>query len=299
MTDMFAVDFGTGTALAIWGPNGLIPKRELELPRVKGGKTPRDEFRLVLDALLNRGDVVVESPTVGASGAELGDVVDAVEQSPHTLWTVSARAVKNYRKDHGLDWHKGARYARDGDVPPVTISLHKQDDVHHEDAHIIYLIATTMPYRLRRWHIASAANRVHSSVRPSDKRGYRDDRSESFMSALPAFSSLPPDLQETLGVRGEYGRSLVLPFAMALTEPFLADGPPEKKRGRFLKLLGAYEHGYPSFYRRMVTTWMHVNARNLAGVTRIDDVPREVRKEAWRLTQRQIRHMFHLCQARP
>jgi hypothetical protein len=295
-TPIYAVDFGTGDAMQIWGSDGLVPKRSLALPRVPGGKTPRDEFNLLLEALLARGDVVVESPTVGASGAEIQDVLDIVGRSNNVLWTVSARAVKNYRRDHNLPWHKGARYAKDGSTPPpATLLLHEQRIVHVEDAEIIYRLATETPHRLRRWHVAEPANRVFTSVRPSDKRGYRDAASDSFMSLLPPFDSLPEDIRDVLGVKGTYSRSMIMPFAMALREPFLDNGPPEERRKRFMKILGSYDHGYPSFYRRMTVSWMQENAKLLADVPRMEMVPQEIRKQAWKITQRQIRHLFHLA----
>ena len=294
-----AVDFGTGAALQIWGPSGSVSKRSLALPHVRGGRTPRDEFILLLEALLERGDVVVKSPTIGSSGAEVGDVVDVVSRSSNTLWTVSARAVKNYRRDYGLPWHKGARYAKDGTTPPpAIIEIHEQPVVHVEDAEIIYKLATKTPWRLRKWHIAEVVDRQYTSVRPSDKRGYRDPRSDGFMTNLPPFSTLPPDIAAVVGVKGDYSRSMVLPFAMALEEPYLVEGgPPEEMRKRFIKIIGAYDAGYPSFYRRMTVAWMQENAKALAGVTRMEQVSRRVRKEAWKITQKQLRHLFHLATA--
>lgn len=294
---MHAIDFGTGQALKIWSDGGPVPKKSLSIPRVVGGKTPKDEFLGVLHAILPHDDVVVESPTIGSSGAEPDDVHALLTEYEHVLWTVSARAVKNYRKDHGLGWRKGARYAHDGDAPPTFIAVHTQQDAHEEDAQIIHKIATETPYRLRPWHISVPCNRVYSSVRPSDKRGYRDDRTRLFMQSLPDFDSLPEDLKGVLGVRnGGYSASMVLPFAMALNEPFLDIGPVEERRNRFSKVLGAYDHGYPSFYRRMVTTWMQKNAKKLADVEKIEQVPAAIRKEAWKLTRKQIRHLYHLSQ---
>jgi len=277
MADIFAIDFGTGSALQIWGPNGLVSKRNLQLARIPGGKSPRDEFIMILRAILLMGDAIVESPSVGSSGAEVADVQQVVEDAAHTLYTVSARAVIGYRRDHGL--------------PRVTDTA----DGHVEDARIIYKIATEQPWRLRVWHRPVAINRHHSSVRPMDKRKYRDERSDEFMARLPAFASLPLDLQKTIGTGGGYSRSLIMPFAMALTEPAFVWAYPENKRTMFMKILGAYDHGYPSFYRRMVIDWMQENAKSLAGVTRMQEVPRHIRKQALTMTQRQIRTLLYLA----
>jgi hypothetical protein len=88
-----------------------------------------------------------------------------------------------------------------------------------------------------------------------------------------------------------------MPFAMALEEPFVEKGPEEEVRKRFMKVLGSYDHGYPSFYRRMVVEWMQTNAKIMAEVPKMEQVPRAIRKEAWKVTQRQLRQLFHLSYA--
>ena len=294
---MIAIDFGTGAALAIFGPDGPISKSSLQLPRVPGGKTPRDEFRLILSALLERDDVVVESPTIGSSGCEPDDVAEIVTASPHRLFTLSARAVKNHRMDHKIPNPKSY-------VKYETVSDSTQEEAHILDAEILYRIATTQPLRLRNWHLAEPCNRIHTSVRPMDKRGYRDERSENLMSRLPDFGTLPRELQLTLGVvKGktrDYSRSLIMPFAQALTEPFLEEGPPEERRKRFEKILGIYDHGYPSHYRRMANSWMQKIAADLLGLERYSRalVSPKQRKRALKISQRQIRMLFHLCETK-
>ena len=308
---IYGVDFGTGSACAIHGAPGSVSKRALALPRVSGGRTKAMEFPMVLEALMTgnaavpAGDVVVESATIGASGCEPSDVMELLKRVPErSLFTLSCRAVKNHRKDHDLEWAKGARYAKDGTTPPpVTMALEEQDTVHIEDARIIYMIATEHPERLYKWTQPSyELRRLHTSVRPMDKRDYRDERAERYMAMLPAFDSLPADLREVFGIHNGsgahrqlvYSRAMVMPFAMATEEPHLEDGPPEERRGRFEKVIGMYDRGYPSFYRRAVVEWMQDNAKRLAGVTKMEEVPPPVRKEAWKLTQRQIRQFYHL-----
>ncbi len=293
MSNIYAIDFGTGKALQIWGPDGVVPKASLNLPRVRGGKTPSDEFTLPLRALLMIGDVVVESPTIGSSGAEIAAVKEIIADAPNKLYTVSARAVKNYRRDNGLRWAKGARYAKDGAPPPVMLELHEQESVHVEDAEIIWRIAQN-PLRLRVWHVATPAPRMYTSVRPSDKRGYRDERSDEFMANLPPYEALPTDIAAVLGVKGKYSRSMAMPFAMALGEDFLYAGDRDDIRKRWEKIIGLYEHGYPSFYRRAVIVWMQENAKLLSGASRMEEVTPDVRKQAWRTTTKQVRQLLHL-----
>lgn len=291
---MIAVDFGTGDALEIFGDNGRIEKRSLGIARVKGGKSPRDEFRLVLEALLRLDNVVVESPTVGSSGCEVGDVVDILARSPHRLFTISARAVKNHRLDHKIPNPKS--YGKYGTKPGAGAA-----GSHALDAEIMHGIAVDHPERLREWKISEPCRREYTSVRPMDKRGYRGKEAEEHMERLPRFSDLPAELQAIAGDgRGRYSRSLVMPFAMAMSEPYLHDDNGMNKRQRFEKLVGMYDHGYPSFYRRAVNTWMQKVAAKMIGLQRYkrDAVSREQRKAAWKITQRQLRHLFHLCEAR-
>lgn len=293
---MIAVDFGTGSALAIHGPNGSISKKSLQLPKVKGGKTPRDEFKLILDALLSQDDVVVESPTIGSSGCEVQDVKDILQYHSHKLYTLSARVVKNYRMDHNIPNPKS--YGKYN-----THSDHSQEESHVEDAEILYKVATEHPIRLREWHVATPCIRHFTSVRPMDKRGYRDARANQNMELLPPFESLPDELQQTLGTKIaktiDYSRSMVVPFAMALQEPYLYDGAERTPRRRFEKIIGMYDHGYPSFYRRAVNVWMQKVAADSLGLPRYsrDKVSPVARKAAWKTTQRQIRWFFHLCMA--
>lgn len=301
MNAIYAIDFGAGTALAIHGPNGPVDKKLLRLPRVKGGRTDAMFFPMVVEALMtggefgSPGDVVVESATIGASGCEVDDVVELIKRRDQRLYTITTRAVKNYRADHKLPWVKGARYVRDGQPAPQAMSLEDQESVHHEDAEIIYMIATNEPYRLHHWRGPSKElQRKHTSVRPMDKRGYKDERAEQFMAMAPAYADLPDELKLVLGNGHEYSRAMVMPFIMATDEPYLDDGPLIERRKRYEKIVGLYERGYPSFYRRASVVWMQHNAKELAGVTQIADVDPETRKRAWQITQRQVRNFFHL-----
>lgn len=302
MTMLYAIDFGVNDALAIHGPDGPVSRKLIRLPRVKGGRTGAMLFPMVVEALMTgnealpAGDVVVESATLGSSGCEPEDMVRCLEKFPErSLFTVTTRAVKNYRKDNKLKWSKGGRYAKDGDAP-AEVTLEEQAAVHAEDAELIWRLATETSNRLFRWTgSAEPCSRVHTSVRPMDQRGYRDERAEGFMGLLPRFEALPEELREVLGNgKGDYARAMVMPFAMASTEPYLREGPPGEMRRRYEKLVGLYDRGYPSFYRRATVVWMQSVARRLAGVTKFEDVTREERKKAWKITQRQIRRFFHL-----
>lgn len=292
--EIIAADFGANDALAFHGHEG--PIKRPKLPPVKGGKSVSDDFTRYLPIFLDRAHVVVESPTVGSSGVEPDEVAQIVAAAPHDLWVVSARAVKHYRQDHGLVWRKGARYAKDGTTPPPqVIEIEEQADVHLEDAEIIYRIAVERPQRMRRWKLPDdkPLTRAHTSVRPYDKRNYRGDVPDAFMARFPPFASLPPDLQALLGnavgtANADYSRSRAMPFAMALDEP------GTDTRTGYERVIGLYDHGYPSFYRRATIVLLHENAKRLAGVTRIAEVPPSTRKEAWRVTRKQIRHIYGL-----
>lgn len=273
---IFAIDFGTSEKLAIHGDGVSMTLSSLKLaPSVK----PGDDFPRVLAALSKLGKrvwVVFESSTVGSSGAERADVEMVLADCPNlSLWVISGRAVKNYYKEHRT---------KDED---------KTDSL---AASVIYWIATNQPKRLKRWGQSSPVERIHTSVRPMDKRGYADERAEEFMSLLPPFDRLPRHLRELLGKDGDYCRSMVMPFAMALTEPYYVDGPKEGRRRRFEKIIGSYDHGYPSFYRRMFIDWMQDNAKRIASVRKIEDVSRDQRKRALQMTQRWIRQLLYLAE---
>ena len=291
---MIAVDFGTGTSLAIWGPDGYMDKKTLKkklgFGSVKGGTTPRYEFIRYLEALLEIDEVVVESPTIGSSGCEVGDVVDVVSRSKYDLFTISARAVKNYVKDNDIKTGKSYRKYPIEEAPPA-----EQAETHIKEAEIIYIIATTSPERLRLWHVAEPCHRIKKSVRPMDKRGYKDEESIRLMGLLPPFESLPAELRQTLRTKDGYSRKLAIPFAQALEEEFVWARTKDEARNRFAKVIGLYDHGYPSHYRRMTVDWMQRVAKDDTGKSRIEQVTKAERKAALKKTQRQIRMLFHLC----
>lgn len=293
---IYALSFGTGDALVIHGPLGAVSKRALALPRIKGGRTPAMEFPMIVEALFKTGgDVVVESAAIGSSGCEPSDMIALIQRYPdRKLFTLSNRAVKNYRRDNGLAWKKGGRYALADE--PQDVVLEPKPEVRQEDAEILYLIATGQPDRLYHWTGPSAPlTRVHRSVRPMDKHLYRDTRAVALLALLPPFESLPEELREVLGTKREgYSRTMVIPFAMATTEPYLDSGPLEERRRRYEKIIGLYDRGYPSFYRRATIVWMTAVAKLLTGAKKKEEVTPEQRKEAWKTTQRQIRWFFHL-----
>ncbi len=297
---LYGVDFGTNDALAVHDNDGPVDLRDViervtgkrTLPRVTGGASTSDKFIRVLPILLATGNVVVESATVGASGVEPDEVAKVVENAQHTLYTLSNRATKNYKKDQGMVWDKGARYSRDGD--PVPIDLHEQPNVHATDAEIIYTIASETPARLRVWGLPTdRLTRQHTSVRPYDKRNYRGIVPDMFMSRFPDYRLLPAHLQQFLGNgygtdAADYSRARAMPLAMAMDEP------GSDTRDGYEKVLGLYDHGYPSFYRRLTVALMQSEGKRLADVTRMGEVPQRIRKEAWKATRRNIRQIWHL-----
>lgn len=308
---IYACDFGAGKALAFYGPNGIIPKKTIKLPRVVGSRLPWMEFPMYVEALMKGsetiepGDVVVEAPTTKSSGCEPRHLLEILAKYPdRTLYTVTARAVKNFRKDNGEGWDKGARYRKDGDPVPTTIELAAQEKTHEEDARIIYTIATDTPYRLTKWDgVHAEIKRIYTSVRPSDKYEYTDERSEGFMKKLPPFDTLPQELRDVLGVinkrtkKLDYSRSMVMPFAMATDEPCIDAGPREERRRRYEKLIGLYDRGFPSFYRKATDVWLEVLSKQMTGKAKRNEITRDERKAAQKVMQRQVRMFFHLTMA--
>ena len=135
---IYGIDYGAGAALAIHGPSGPVSKRSLKLPRVNGGRTEAMVFPMIAEALMvgndevPAGDIVTESSTIGSSGCEVQDIINLLARIPsRRLYTVSCRAVKNYRKDNDLGWDKGARFVKDGEPAPQEMTIDEQKTVDH------------------------------------------------------------------------------------------------------------------------------------------------------------------------
>lgn len=260
-TKIVAIDFGTGDKLRIHGPDGPISKKDLNLPKVKGGKTAEDDFLRILKHFLDEDyTVVTESPSVGSCGAEPKKVRDLMKNySADRFKLVSARAVKNYLLDNNTE---------------------KGDDA--QSAEIIYKIATTQPLRLKVWkYEENKYRRKYTSVRPMDKRKYRDERAVAYLKSIP---ELPPDITKYLN-----SPATLMPFIMALDEPI------SSSRNGYQKIIGMYEHGYPSFFRRATVDLMQDIAKDLAKVRKMEEVSRETRKVAWKQTQKIVRKFYAIC----
>ena len=291
--NLYGVDFGANDALAVHGHDG--PVTLPRLPRVTGGASTSDKFIRILPILLETGAVVCESAPWAHPGSNPATSQSIIVSTPYKIYTVSNRAVKNFRKDNVLGWDKGARYSRDGD--PVPINLHEQPNVHATDAEIIYTIAAENPLRLHEWRLSDDnLERQHFSVRPYDKRNYRGDVPDDYMNRFPPYESLPVHLQQILGngfgtTNANYSRARAMPLAMAMDER------GSDTRDGYEKILGLYEHGYPSFYRRLTVSLMQAEGKRLANVTRFNEVPPHLRKEAWKTTRRNLRQIWHLLSA--
>ena len=262
-TEIVAIDFGNGDKLRMHGSAGPISKKDLKLPKVKGGKTAEDDFLRVLKHFLEKGyTVVTESPSVGSCGAEPKKVRDLMKNfSKNQFKLIAARAVKNYLQDNKIE---------------------KGDDA--QSAEILYKIATNHPIRLKTWKYEEEKyRRIHKSVRPMDKRKYRDEPSVSYLNSIP-ISKLTPDITKYLN-----SPASLMPFIMALEEPLSSN------RNGYQKVLGLYEHGYPSFYRRAGVDLMQDIAKDLAKVSKMEDVDPATRKAAWKLTQKLIRKFYAIC----
>ena len=224
--------------------------------------------------------MVVESATIGSSGVESLMVAEIVASSANNLYTLQTRATKTYRKDHGIP------YKRDDDDEEGESS-------HVVDAKIIYTIATSKPERLRLWKLPTGPRlvRIHRSVRPFDKRGYQADEVDLWMANLPPFTSLPPHLKHMLGKGKNYNRSKALPFAMAFEDQ------GSETRDGYMRIIGAYDHGYGSYYRRKFTELMQIESKKREGVKKMKDVPWQTRKDVLKLVRRNIRELWHLSVA--
>jgi hypothetical protein len=263
---MIGLDYGADNKLRAHGPSGPV-----ELPAKPRGMNPAEAFAHQLEYLLSLDDVTTESPTVGSSGAEPALIRDVVLLAPHRLYVISARKVKNLAKSRGL---------RSGDLTDA------------QAAEWIYQIATRPNAELRLWrYLESKTERVHTSVRPYDKRNYKDPAVDAWMALLPDFGMLPDLAREVLWNNRkrtpDYNRSKMLPFAMALSEPNATS-----RRG-FEHVIGLYDNGYPSFYRRATVNLMQAYAKHMTGKTTVGELTDADRKTAWREVRRTLRFVYH------
>jgi hypothetical protein len=264
---MIALDYGADQKLKLHTADGAIPP-----PKTSRGLTPAQKFAEILRLLLAQDDVVLESPTVGSSGAEPELIREVVQTAPHRLYKISARAVKNYVK---------------------TNNLGKISD--SQAAEIIHQIAISNPAAIQPWQYRDKEeSRVHKSVRPYDKRGYKGSEVDKWMARLPPFGLLPEDMQRLLGNgkkrHPDYARARVLPFAMALEERRSCS------RDGYEWVIGLHGHGYPSFYRRCTENLRQRVAKDLAGAKLNSEVTPGQRKESWKITRKMIRRLYHLAQ---
>lgn len=225
---MYAMDWGSGTKLQIY-PTIVLPAK-----RKRGdqwyGLNQAEHLAATLRFLLERDDLVTESPTVGsANGLTREHIRDIVATSAHSLFTISCRNPKN--------WSNRSSEERDDE----------------ESAQYIYEIAMENPAALAFWKYRPREDRLtrrYRTVRPSDKWNYDDDKAREALDRLPPLGDLPVEFQVYLseGLKGpkaqRYDRSLCMPFGQALLEPSVTN------RASFEKVIGCYSHGYPSHYRR-------------------------------------------------
>lgn len=271
--NVYAVDFGTGTSLAVHGPKGPHPVPKLK-PR-RPARSDAEKFIARLEILLQTGDVVVEAPTIGSSGCEVDDVVALVKRSPHTLYTISNRLVKNYKVTHRI----------------------KREDAWSDadSARVLYEKVCEHPARMAPWTAPrEKIDRQFTSVRPHDKRGYVDPFVHDMLAHLPPFKDLPAEMKTSMGrvVKkvAQYNPAVVLPFAMAIDETARLGGG----RRTFERVLGLYEHGHKSFYRRATVALMKIIAKEQTGHPKDKMVTQAERKRAWKETQRQLRTLFRM-----
>lgn len=251
-----------------------------------GALTPAQKTALQLFYLLNLGDVVMEAAGPGSSGLEVRDVTRLIELAPHNLYVISGRVVKNYRKDHREEYQPiGPRVENDLDA-----------------ARIIWEVATTKPDSIGLWRGPTVRREFkYRSVRPYDKRAYRDPVVFEKLATLPAVEKLPPHLHFLLTKNGKYNPADALPIAMSFEE----DGARSVKFWTDY-ILGGFGRGPKSFYRRKVQSEITMDlAKKLhedsgkrgsgaRGQALNSDISPETRKEAQRILGRELKELHWL-----
>jgi hypothetical protein len=278
---MIAIDIGENDKLVLFDGRNILEK-----PKAERGSTQAQKTAGVICWALSLDDVVLESPGIGASGTEPLAIREIVQNSQHKLFVISARAVKNLARDRG--------------IPMGTMT--------DEDcARMIHEIATRDNAELREWRYVAKADklvRLHTSVRPYDKRNYKDPQVDKWMQRLAPFNELPEDLQ-MLFTNGrkrnlDYAPARALPFAMAFDEA------GSESRDGYERIIGLYSNGFPSFYRRATVSLMQrvahtmfvgrygLTGSGVKGKPKNQDISPELRKEALKATRRYIRKLYAL-----
>jgi hypothetical protein len=217
-----------------------------------------------------------------------------VDAAPFDIYKISARAVKNRVKT------LKAQGLIDNDATQTD----------EDCARLIYELATKLPIgeELSPWRYVPTREkytRIYTSVRPYDKRNYKDPQVDKWMSRLIAFDKLP-EFDQLILSNGkkrtpDYAVARVLPFAMAFDEEFT------ESRNGYEFILGLYSDGYPSFYRRCTVSLMQRVAKELYerangvktgsgknGNILNSDITPQIRKEAWKEARKIIRHLYSL-----
>lgn len=274
-----AIDFGEGAKLKLYGVGNAYSAKDMVNPSfIAPSPKPRgaslaEAFEHVLAWCLEQSDTVVESASIGSSGAEPDHIRDIVAAATYKLYLVSGRCVKNL---------VGA--GADDDIAVQTIYQIAQD-----------------PRRLRLWVYTPKENkycRQYTSVRPYDKRKYKGPQVDAWFADLCDPTDLSPDAQ-SLFVKGkrkkQWWKERVMPLAMALNEK-----DARLSRNNYERVLGLYEHGFPSFYRRLTVALMIGKMKELASLrlgrkAKKEDCLPEERKQAWKFVRKCIREFYARC----
>lgn len=222
----FGLDLGEGR-LWFWDKENGCEWKPSRLPPLKGGRKSADKNIRQLRQALEEADVVVtESSTIGTTGLIPEMVRDLPRELTQKLWVVSPRAIKNYR----------IQLKANGCTPPAGSKrkLHLWEaSVHAEQPES----------RRKRWrYIAPEAklSRRFRSVRPMDKWDYTTKRAKGLLALSEGYvpKCAPVKLSDNLRVV----------FATALFEK-----AGNRWRTGYERIVGLYDHGFPSYYRNAFT----------------------------------------------
>ena len=217
--------------------------------------------------------VVFESATIGSSGIDREAVRDmSLDPSRGKFLKISGRVVKN--------------------TYPVWFPSWERSPDDPESAWIIFIVSLTKPDSLSPWRYRDNTVKQwkqtwnNRSVRPDDKYNYATPRCDEYIARLPPYEQLGSGARKLYGDGNKYSRARVVPLVMALDE----EGADTREG--YEAILGLWGNGAPSFYRRATNDLREYAEKALiAHVTKKADVTREQRKEALRLTRREIRKL--------
>lgn len=231
----------------------------------------------LLDTLARPTTMVCESTFESYDQAKRQEVIARAAAEGHRLLTIHPRVTARRRRAE----HNAACRA---DLDIEDCGVHGKSD--HVDAETIWRIATTSGKHLKLASPADAAWAARAAKLNYDHTVDRwSRRMDAYVERFFAYLG-PPEawdlrqraafLRKDRGVRPHLAHAVVR----------AAEASPT--RAEFERLLGLYEHGYPSHLRSDVVHWGYANGKT---------GHKSFQPHSWRAYRRELRRAYHIIRA--